>query len=305
MTISSWKHVLVWLAVLLPLWSLAGPGCEPPGDDDDDSGDDDNAGDDDAGFYQEGIFGLLTVHAGRNSNHGNLFQTYSASAQFFEVVEAETMSLKGYELDPDDGLDDCSLHWYTGEGLGNPGDIIWWGAAAVTVTSGPQSAELDEFTGGEVIGYDVDLGEMGYDPRWGEGYAFQVVGAQAPSLDLDPAIVLPEQLQVSQPDITSGAPLPRDDLLFQWSGSGDEPVELEINGYETSDTVPPWYEIRCQVADDGEFLVPGSLMQQLPAGGTVSVTVSRNRIDVLTNDEGLDILTSGWVFDRVNQALEP
>jgi len=79
-------------------------------------------------------------------------------------------------------------------------------------------------------------------------------------------VILPADLEVSEPTIADGAVLPAGDVGFRWTGApGDEPLLLLFWAQE-GDSFSPWYELTCWMADDGDFEVPGAILSEIPSG---------------------------------------
>jgi hypothetical protein len=105
---------------------------------------------------------------------------------------------------------------------------------------------------------------------FGETYGFSISGTTGTGtatttidhpfdpIELADVIVLPERLEVTAPTLAGGV-LPLADLDLVWTGTSDGLVHLRL-------WVEPWYDVRCDLTDDGVFTVPASVLTLLPTG---------------------------------------
>jgi hypothetical protein len=266
---------------LLPLASCQGtdhsarPGDGGPDagtDSDSDSGADSDGGTyEDAGtLYQTGVGGFLDLDV---RNRGELFG-FQALAQFYDVTAPYILHRSKEVIVPADGIDSCELAYFDGIGTWAEGTLEWLTAGTVTLISGGDEVALEEITGGLVVNYFADLGELGIEPRYGEAVALSVSGDEAAGFELDPLVVLPALLEITAPELD--ATLPRAALEIAWTGgAAGGAARIRLKAVDAGAGSAAKYEIGCDVADDGEFEIPGEIMEALPAGWAVELVVSR------------------------------
>jgi hypothetical protein len=287
------SRVVVWL---VPLLSLLGAGChhvvgsDPLGDagsdtdtDTDTGPDADTDSDTDAdadggadggavGPYQIGVGGFLDLDF---RNRGELLG-FSALAQFFDVTDPYILHQSEEVLVAADGVDTCELAYFDGSSGWAEGTLEWLTAGIVTLSSGGDEAVLDEYEGGLVVNYYADLMSLELTPRYGEEYALSVSGDAAAGFEIAPLFVLPALLDIEAPALD--ATLPRAALAIAWTGAtGSGLARVRLKASDASSTGVDHYEIDCAVVDDGEFEIPGELMEALPAGWQVELVVSRSQ----------------------------
>ncbi|MCG8554390.1 MAG: hypothetical protein MJD61_03750 [Proteobacteria bacterium] len=159
-----------------------------------------------------------------------------------------------------------------------------------------QAAPMHE--GVPLAPYSLELHAV--QPRNGALYELKAEGGDlaAPvSLRLPP---LPDAISV--PALQGGRPIERTDLRLIWTGRGQAPLALSIAVYTPASGLPE-RELRCTLNDDGEHVIPSSLMQRLPAGRAI-VQLSRQHLAVVEAG-GRRLLTQSSVESHSSFPLGP
>jgi hypothetical protein len=249
---------------------------------------------DETRLYQVGSGGFLELGAG---HQGDMLASYYADAQFYDLSEDYIPDTDNVDvLVAATGVDTCELSYLDGTGSGSGTGLDWLSAGTITLTSGTDSAVLEQVVDGEVIRYGADLLGQGLLPRYGEEYSLVVEGNEAPALELDPAIALPEETLAFAPE--PDAVLPRTALAFSWSV--DVPggtAHIEIVAYEGEGGLAEMYRITCEVDDDGEFEVPAEMMEALPVGWYANTSVFRRECRTYPIADDLDFIVIAGTSD--------
>jgi hypothetical protein len=223
----------------------------------------------------------------------------SMDVQLFQVVGAGGSWLRGEVLDPLEGLDDCSVTRLDQTGtIGVPDpEITFQDSPELVIRTEGWERTLVDYNPGAISRTYSFSGWLDGEGELPPDQAILTLdvaeGGSAPPMVLDDVLQLPSRLEVTEPDLTWEAILPREDVTFRWTGASDGgPVELwlfvrsEFNGQDY-----PMYEVVCEVADDGEFVLPGSLLTTFPAGWSSLVEVRRTRISWIGTVAGRAIRT--------------
>lgn len=226
-----------------------------------------------------------------NETHGayERAEVAFASAQFFEV-EATADGGGGEVLDRLEGLDDCTVSRMSGgsaPGGAAPRFFHVEGAALhdgdVTLPIVPTSANNEYFSS-----YAADL--SGRAPRFGESYEVTVRDARFGE-PLVASIVLPEALTVSS--LRGVQRIEKADFPLRWTGQGQEPLWIYLSITDKLSDFPSSYRIDCLVRDDGEYTVPGEVLEGAPSG-FLSAAFTRSQRAV-QGRAGAKLLTLGTV----------
>jgi hypothetical protein len=238
--------------------------------------------------YVDCADGTLSVVRSEYWGDTGVWHSFYADLQLFEVLVGATGSwIRGEVLDPLDGLDDCSLTILERTDIGvSSGEAVWLDSPEVLLESGSWSRQLEDPSpgprqNGESRTYLVSVEEVAQMPPDAATFDLTVAAGTAPELQLEGLLTMPSTLAVTEPALAWGTTLPRADTTFRWTGVSDgQPVQIrlysrtEFNGQDY-----PRYEIVCEVEDDGEFVLPGTLLTQLPAGWSAEVEVIRIRTE--------------------------
>ncbi len=167
-----------------------------------------------------------------------------------------------------DEIDGCSL--VLRDQPGGASGSFWAPAGDVTVEVGGMSLLLEpyEYTDPHAGYTDYGHSESGATALWqnpqpGESYSVSAPGDVFPGFELDDVLTYPEDaLGDTAPSLAGEAPMPiGEDIAFTWEGTSPDPVRIRI--YATN----PDHEsaaLECIVADDGEFVLSGDLIEQFP-----------------------------------------
>jgi hypothetical protein len=224
--------------------------------------------------YAVGSSGCLFLSFHRYAPDG---YNFTADAQFYDITEAPVDYPNTETIIEAEGVDTCSLVFEDGTGSGSEGVMEYLGAGAVTLTSGAESADLDMYSDDYFTSYSADLGGLGLEPRFEEGYSLFASGDEAPALVLDPAVTLPAEMTVIAPE--PGSVLPHAPVVIAWGGAnGAHDAVIEISVHETYPSWSEQYVVDCVVHDDGAFEIPGAVMEALPAGWYASFGIHRRTI---------------------------
>ena len=235
--------------------------------------------------YRTCIRGLADLSVvGEQSGHVG----YDAYAQFFTVIAEEDIAWEREILDPYDGtLDDCRLARYGNSGFGSPEQVVWEDAGDVTFVLGGTEVLADE--SGDpvsVLGYDANPGELGIAPAYLTPHGFVATGDTTEPMDFAEAVVLPERIELLAPSLDGSAVVDTADFVVQWvPGSLGVPFEISVNVAVSGD----WdFQLFCRVVDDGEFVVPAELAQQLPRPADARLWLRRADVRVVMSaDRGV------------------
>ena len=241
--------------------------------------------------------GALSVrHTTFDSGSGRSVR-FTAEAQLFEVVTPFSSSPMPRVLDPSEGVDDCEvLRLEAPLAAAEVGEVVFLDAGAVSLDiAGWQSplVDLDPDSSALIYGVALSEGEIPGEIEAGRGSVSLLVweGGAAPAMDLSDLTEVPPSLEVSEPPLTWGTVLPRQDVPFRWTGTGDVlTISLFVRESYKQPSYPQ-YQVRCEVADDGEWVLPASVSTQLPAGWQARVEVERRRVDWMGTMNGLAVQT--------------
>ncbi|MBN1591652.1 MAG: hypothetical protein JW941_00220 [Candidatus Coatesbacteria bacterium] len=118
------------------------------------------------------------------------------------------------------------------------------------------------------IEYGPGLGPELNESDYVVGETYRFVGYGGPDVGaFDVSVVAPEVLEVYTPDISSKPTIDRgSDLHLTWNGTGSGYIQFSI-GYASLDfwtMSAGYYTCYCRFADDGDAVVPASVLSQLP-----------------------------------------
>jgi hypothetical protein len=195
--------------------------------------------------------------------------SFGALAQF-AVIGGGTTAY-GESIDPLEGLDDCGI--FVGSGSGAAGTVDFFDAADVRLLDGAtaRTFELAEASNADFYSYLLELEDV--EPRFGQRYGVHVSGGTFGSaFDSTDGLHLPQALEVST--LLASSHFEQADLQLSWSGTSEQPLYLQLLVNSTLGGFFSNYELACMVKDDGNFVIPGELLQALPVG-FATVTVAR------------------------------
>lgn len=240
----------------------------------------------DPGPYLPGIDGVLVVEethsfAGGTLIYGGAF----AWAQFFNAPGAQGF-MTGDVLDPFEGVEDCGVNVFDVDGVGGSDDVMFLGADEVRVEVAGAMRTLEHGADPFYHWFSIDPQD---DPAPGTRLAFEVRGGLVGDADL-PGPVVPPALSFSAPDFD--APIGRDDLSLQWTGTADAPLDLKLVISEIPVGARQWTEIHCRMTDDGAFTIPAAVLAAVPVDGFAWIYVQRH-LDEEQSDNDRTYLARG------------
>jgi hypothetical protein len=222
--------------------------------------------------YAPCLDGLLWLGAATIEHEYGRLTANSVNASFFAVTDGEADWLPGEWLDPQKGVDDCGYATLAGDGYSEPPEAEWLAPDRVRMTMGDRTFELTPEEGTTVFTWSGSLDETG--PAWGAPYGLAIEGSDGmhgysgfAGVELPELATLPEALSLTTPVLSAHDRLSRSDLPIRWTGTSDGTVWLEMESGAGL--------LRCEMADDGDFTVPGSLIALFPPGDTPMLRLTR------------------------------
>lgn len=242
--------------------------------------------------------GRLQVFAGRPT--GVTGWGFIAWADFYDIAEPGTSVTCGVELDPLADIDDCGVRYYGGFGWGG-GSFDARSAGAATLV-GPGVSAAMEMAEPPNKGYSVSLDEQGIDPMFGADYGFEWTGDEVEAGQLPALVSLPPELEVLAP-AGSGWTIVPGPLALEWTGGGVVPtLAFELIVTPDPSGGSEWFELTCELADDGSFEIPADVIAHLPPGWSGTAALVRHNIE-LADVAGRSILGAGTVAVDVPVAI--
>jgi len=228
--------------------------------------------------YLPCLDGLLWLTRSVVDYDGGRDERADATATFFQLETVEQMWLEGEWLDEQDGTDDCGLARMGRNGLGTESDIVWLDPGSVSLETADGWVPMDRQEGGFVLNWGLDFAKAGVTPDETALYGLDAGGSKGvgkwgpfAGIELDDIVALPAELEITSPTLGDGVEIDRADTELQWTKGGDGTVTIEIVG----ETPMRIFDLRCKATDDGSFTIPGDLLDQLPAGLEVTLTMTR------------------------------
>ncbi len=245
-------------------------GCPEDGDDDTD-GDDDASDDDDADGVPDVVDGTLTLFSNTGPDYvGGVEATSTFYATFIDTTGP--LPAAPEEIEVPGEIDTCTLSTYAWSAPDYTG-VLFQGAGTITLERDGVVAEFEpQLSADQPTVYYSQVLPSGL-LLWDTTYGLSATGGEVPAFSLPDAFLTTADLVLEEPPVEETLVLGDEDLVVRWSGGGHESVWLTVSSGDTDDLA----SILCEVEDDGEFVVPGSLMEQLPAGSagcSVSASVS-------------------------------
>ncbi len=121
----------------------------------------------------------------------------------------------------------------------------------------------------------------------GAEYEVSVAGSdQYPARTFDLPVRVPEDYDVTFPDMTNQVPLSlNEDLVFQWSSSSDDPYDFAF--VLVADFIGPIYF--CIGPQTGHMTIPKEVVASLPPSGQLLHGVQNHRVEVV-DDRRVDLI---------------
>jgi hypothetical protein len=214
--------------------------------------------------YVEGTDGMVELTA--SSRFVGKFAYppgFGAMAQF--AIIGGGGSAFGEIVDPLDGIDDCGV--FIGAGLGTAGTLDLYDAADVRLLDGSTARPfaLSEASHDDFYSYILELDTQNVKPRFGASYGVHVSGGSfGAAFDSGSGLHLPQELAIHE--LQSAAHLEQTDLHLTWTGSGEQPLFVQLLVGPTLQGFFSNYEMQCLLKDDGEFVIPAEVLRAMPAG---------------------------------------
>lgn len=173
------------------------------------------------------------------------------------------------------------------------GDYIQWpnGTQAVDRVAwidGQRRYPLGDIGGSFHPGlYDLDASALGVQPRYSGVYGFEASGGSLRSPVALGGVRLPERIDA--PGLESLDLLQRSSFTLTWTGWGDRFVDMLLdireNNFSGDRTL-----VRCRVEDDGEFVIPGAVLERVTMNGFAQISLVRDA-PLVRSSGGIDVLT--------------
>lgn len=238
--------------------------------------------------YPEHWSGYVSV--GLSSDVGEPRTQYSASARFAQPGPKGALRSQAVIEDPLEGIEDCGLMRLTGvvETPASFPQLELLDAGDLTVTTPDGTVVPLEFYDSF---YTVDLGDEGFTPV-SEPHHFSATGRELPPFEVDVSLV--PEFQLETPDPQDG--VPSGDTTVVWTGSSDATVRFEIGVFD-EEQLGAAAIVSCEWEDDGEAVLPGTLLDGMPGTGLVVWEMGREWIEESTLSDGtvLGLVSSSGV----------
>jgi len=119
------------------------------------------------------------------------------------------------------------------------------------------SASHDDF-----YQYIAELSEQGVAPRFGQSYGVKVAGGTfGASFDVN-TLRLPDELVLNELRTTSHF----EQHELRWTGTGTQPLYATLLVSSAPNDLGNAYQIDCLLKDDGQFVIPESVLAAAPSG---------------------------------------
>ncbi len=254
-----------WITVFFALLAASGlilAGCPetPVADDDDSASGDDDTGDDDVGdddsFSLEETDGMVSLLYSEVMGVGvGVF-----SASFHEILQQPSI---GVELNLPNVTDECVATTFNENDVeAVDGEYLYESAGTLTLTGPGGSWDVQpQVQPGDVIAYQQQFpGGNGLD--FDATYDVSAAGDEFPAFEASGMLRMPPQITLTAP--TSPLAL-GGDLDLAWSGGGgDQLIVVVYAGNEAGDLG----YIYCSLENDGQYTIPGAVVDELPLDGT-------------------------------------
>jgi len=212
--------------------------------------------------YVEGTDGFVQLVSSRRFVGAPSDSGFGAMAQFAIIKGGGGVS--GDVIDPLEGVDDCGVSKDSGAGVA--ASIDFYDAAEVSLIDATtvrplslSSASHDDF-----YQYIAELSEQGIAPRFGQSYGVKVAGGSFGAAFETNELRLPEDLEFNE--LGQTAHVEQKELRLTWSGTGTQPLYLSMLVSKSPIDRSEAYRIECLMDDDGEFVIPESVLAAAPSG---------------------------------------
>lgn len=236
------------------------------GGDDDDSGagddDDDTTGMDDDDSASGEIDGFVAVHYSEVPGlHGGIAHHLTFTAGFQEVLDPGSPD-SGVVFIGATALDTCAVTRYAADDIvpGAPAQVVPLSAGTLTLDGPPGNFEIEPMVHGDAIDYAAEFTpgpELEAETTW----SIHATGGTFPPFVGPDALVLSSALHLVSPSSADYFEIDGD-LVLEWTGGSlaDAVLEIVDDSLEDDDNT----YVHCWIANDGHFVVPASVTDQLP-----------------------------------------
>jgi hypothetical protein len=213
--------------------------------------------------YVEGTDGFVQLGSSRRFvGTRPSYSGFGAMAQF-AIIKGMGGDF-GDVIDPLEGIDDCGVSRDSGAGVA--ASVDFYDAAEVSLIDAEtvrplslSSASHDDF-----YQYIAELSEQGIAPRFGQSYGVKVAGGSFGAAFETSTLRLPDELVLNE--LGQTAHFEQKDLRLTWTGTGAQPLYLSILVSKSPSDLNDAYRIDCLIKDDGEFVLPESVLAAAPSG---------------------------------------
>jgi hypothetical protein len=213
--------------------------------------------------YVEGTDGFVQlVSSSRFIGTAPSYSGFGAMAQF-AVIKGSSGAF-GDVIDPLEGIDDCGVS--KSDGTGVAANIDFYDAAEVSLVDeqAVRPLSLSPASHDDFYQYIAELSEQGIEPRFGQSYGVKVAGGSFGAAFETSALRLPDELVLNE--LGQTAHFEQKDLRLTWTGSGAQPLYLTLLVSKSPTDLANAYRIDCLIEDDGEFVIPESVLAAAPSG---------------------------------------
>lgn len=187
---------------------------------------------------------------------------FGAMAQF-AVIKGSSGDF-GEVIDPLEGIDDCGVSKDSGAGVA--ANVDFYDAAEVSLIDAMavRPLSLSPASNNDFYQYVAELSEQGVAPRFGQSYGLKIAGGSFGAAFETSTLRLPDELVLNE--LGQTAHVEQKDLRLTWAGAGAQPLYLRMLVSKSPTDLNDAYRIDCRIKDDGEFVVPGSVLALAPSG---------------------------------------
>ena len=263
---------------LTPVDSFA--RSEDAADDSNDDDDDDSNGDDDDSALGPALETLGSVSLACwefPDADGHATSGCQFGASFWALIERGEPGSGGVSYVSPSGADTCAVTLFSeadtaAEG-GSPDLTAALSAGTLSLGSVLWDVDLEpvDRRDGE-LGYYLDL-EPELEVPLGGSFDLAASGAQFPGFEAPAALFLPAAIQLLSPPTGGLFELQAGDLEITWAGGSEDRLWLEF--FNETLLVAGNAQITCDVVNDGSFVLPSELLDQLPDGDSLRLILSQ------------------------------
>ncbi|HXK16928.1 MAG TPA: hypothetical protein VNG33_03970, partial [Polyangiaceae bacterium] len=221
--------------------------------------------------YVEGTDGFVQlISSSQFVGTAPSYSGFGAMAQF-AIIKGQS-GMFGDVIDPLDGVDDCGVS--KDAGVGAAANIDFYDAADVELLDGKtvRPLTLSQASHDDFYQYIAELSDQGVAPRFGQSYGVKVAGGTFGAAFQSSTLRLPEDLVLNE--LQQSAHFEQKDLRLTWTGQGAQPLYVSMLVSKSPTDLNNAYQIECLIKDDGEFVIPESVLAAAPSG-FVSATFTR------------------------------